>query len=192
MKNRLLTAAGAAFALALHFPIQDVHAEMSVQMAVEEVVLVEWRRIDEASRYVFHHGDLTLGGSLGGSRFFVLDPDIDWDEVRVEATTLRGDPVGETEVIATSIDQRLVVRWNEEAFDSPFIGVYARTEDRVSRGIQGLEEQPHVIPTAVDTVQRVLFGEAVDRPDRRLPFAPFSFENGDVESFGPYHDLALP
>ncbi|MCC5864434.1 MAG: hypothetical protein JJU31_04905 [Wenzhouxiangella sp.] len=188
-----LTAVGlVTLCLALILPVQTLLAGGGVQMELEEVVRVEWRQIDEASRYKFYQGDVKLGRSLGGARFFVHDPDIDWDAVRVDAETFRGDPVGETEVIGTEIHQRLVVRWSEDDFDTPFIGIYARSDTGTSRTTQGLTEQPHVIPTEVESIQRVLFGEAVDRPDRRLPGAPFAFDNGEVESFGPYHDLSLP
>ncbi|QOC23260.1 hypothetical protein IC757_03665 [Wenzhouxiangella sp. AB-CW3] len=193
MKNSVCLAGMVAVGLALMLPVQNVHAEPEVHMEVEEVVLVEWREIDEASRYKFYLGDDKLGRSLGGRRFFAYDPEVDWDEVRVDAYTFQGDPVGETEVVDTSSEARLVVRWNEENFDSPFIGVYARSEGGgVSRMVQELREQPHIVTSDVDEVQKVLFGEAVDRPDRRTPFAPFSFENGDIEEFGPYLELEMP
>ncbi len=193
MKILSYVVGSAALALALMVYGGDVHADSKVQMELEEVVLVEWRELEDATRYEFHHGDVKLGRSLGGARYFSSDVEVDWDEVRVKATTLHGDPVGKTEVVATSSDQRLVVRWDEGEFDTPFLGVHSETETGgVSRMVQELQEQPHVIPSEVDEVRRVLFGEAVDRPDRRLPFAPFSFENGEVESFGPYVDLELP
>ena len=193
MKSLLSIAGTAAAGMMLMLPAQDVRAEAEVQMELETVVLVEWQELDDASRYKFYLGDDKLGRSLGGRRFFAYDPDVDWDEVRVDAYTFQGDPVGETKVVDTSSKERLVVRWNEEDFDSPFIGVYARSEGGgVSRMVQELREQPHVVTADVDEVQRVLFGDAVDRPDRRTPFAPFSFENGDVEDFGPYLELDLP
>ena len=192
MKSVLLASSAAAMGLALALSSPDSRAESSVQLALEDVVRVEWRRLDNASRYAFHHGDRKLGSSLGNARFFVLDPAVDWSEVHVEAQTLRGEPVGETEIVDTRNDQRLVVRWNETEFDTPFLGVYVRTDTRTQRGVQGLREQPHVIPAEPESVQRVLFGEAVDRPDRRQPFAPFSFDNGEVERFGPFEDLDVP
>ncbi len=192
MKHCLTAAGLAAFCLALILPAQTISAETGVQMELEDVVLVEWQRLDNASRYKFYLGDVKLGRSLGGQRFFLHDPEIDWDEVRVDAETFRGDPVGETEVIATSRHQRLVVRWSDDEFDKPFIGIYARSDSGTSRMVQELIEQPHIIPTEVGTIQRILFGEAVDRPDRRLPGAPFAFDNGEVETYGPYQELELP
>lgn len=126
------------------------------------------------------------------ARFFLDDPDIDWNDVRIDPETFRGSPVGETEVTATEIHQRLVLRWNEDDFDTPFIGIYALSDTGSSRMVQELIEQPHIIPMEVESVQRVLFGEAVDRPDRRLPGAPFAFDNGEGETYGPYYELELP
>ncbi len=192
MRTLLSATASVLLCLAMTLPMQNVRAEAGVQMQLEDVVLVEWQRLDNASRYKFYLGDVKLGRSLGRQRFFLHDPEIDWSEVRVDAETFRGDPVGETEVIGTEIHQRLVVRWHEDDFDKPFIGIYARSDTGSSRMIQELIEQPHIIPTEVETIQRILFGEAVDRPDRRLPGAPFAFDNGEVETYGPYQELELP
>lgn len=182
----------ALLCLALLFPVQTIRAEAVVQMQLEEVVRVEWRQLDEASRYKFYWNDNKLGRSFGGARFFVSDPIIDWHEVRVDAETFGGDPVGTTEVISSQIDQRLVVRWNEDKFDRPFIGLHTRGDGSFGQVIMELTQHPHIISARVESIQRVLFGDVVDRPDLRRRSAPFTFNNGEVESFGPYHELTLP
>lgn len=192
MKIWSATTTAALLGLALALPVQPVNAESSVQIALEDAVMVEWERLEGASRYKFYLGDEKLGRSLGGQRLFLHDPDIDWKAVRIEAETFRGDPVGETEVIATTVKERLVVRWDQNEFDIPFIGVHIEGDGRSGHMAAEIIEFPYLITAAPETVQRVLFGEAVVREGRRTPGAPFSFDNGEVEGFGPYIELELP
>ncbi len=192
MKTCFFPTASALVLLALVLTMQPVRAESSVQIALEDAVMVEWERLEGASRYRFYLADEELGRSLGGQRLFLQDPDIDWSEVRIAAETFRGDPVGETEVIATTVKQRLVVRWDQDEFDIPFIGVQISGDGRSGHMAAEIIEFPYLITAEPESVQRVLFGEAVVREGRRTPGAPFTFDDGEVESFGPYIELEVP
>ena len=158
----------------------------SVDLKLEPVTLVTWEEIDDAFRYRFTLNDEEIGTSLGGSRYFAHPGP--FDEVVIRGETFDGDDTGQTELISTEDAERLVLRWDEQAFDRPFVGL--RTDS--SRMAMELTEMPYVIGTDPENIQIMLFGDEADRPNRRQPGAPFEFDGDDILEHGPLIELPLP
>ena len=157
---------------------------VSVQM--ESVQLVSWERLDDAFRYHFERDGEAFATSVGGRRYFAGQES--FDDVTVRASTFGGDELGTTEILSVEPGERLVLRWNQDGFEKPFVGI--RTEN--SRMLMELTEMPHVIGTDPDQIQVLLFGEAVEQEGRRTKWAPFEFDGSDVVEHGPFINLSLP
>lgn len=157
---------------------------VSVQM--EPVQLVSWERLDDAFRYHFERDGEEFATSVGGRRYFVGQDD--FSDVSVRATTFAGDELGATQILSVEPGERLVLRWNQDDFDEPFVGI--RTDN--GRMLMGLNETPHVIGTDPEQIQVLLFGEAVEQDGRRNKWAPFEFDGSEVIEHGPFIELTLP
>ena len=92
--------------------------------------------------------------------------------------------------------ERLVVRWNQDAMTKPFIGFRAErvrgNRTSRSRSVAELTNHPRVIAQEPDDIKILLFGDAVEREDRRGLGAPFGFEDDQVVEYGPYIELERP
>ena len=157
---------------------------VSVQM--EPVQLVTWERVDDAFRYHFERDGEEFATSVGDRRYFAGQED--FADVSVRATTFGGDALGATQILSVEPGERLVLRWNQDDFDEPFVGI--RTDS--GRMLMGLKETPHVIGTDPDQIHVLLFGEAVEQEGRRNKWAPFEFDGSEVIEHGPFVELTLP
>lgn len=165
----------------------DQIPETDAEVKVEPVIRAEWEEIDDAFRYVFELDGDEIGTAVGGSRYFAGVDSLDALQIRGE--TMDGDDAGETELVSTEDDERLVLRWNEEAFDEPFLG-------RLTTGggtlVLGLQEMPHVMGAAPDDVELVVLGEKMEQGGSVIS-APFEFDDdSELVEHGPFVEVALP
>lgn len=163
----------------------------SVRLVLETVTLVKWERVDSAFRYRVEADGAELANGVGNRRYFRHEGP--FENLRITASSFRGDPLGEAQLESTEKMERLVLYWDETAFSSPFLGV--RTDDGEGGSgstVLGLTESPSIIGSDPTHVKVVLFGEGVANTDDRIVPSPFSFEDGGIVEYGPFIQLDQP
>ncbi|KAA5804773.1 hypothetical protein F1654_01860 [Alkalicaulis satelles] len=94
----------------------------------------------------------------------------------------------------TGTTERLVIRWNPDVYERPYIGYRIAVEGQGPRsGWQThlIQRRSFIIRADPDTVDRVLFGDAVLVSENRMG-APFDITMGRIERRGDYHELDVP
>lgn len=163
----------------------------SVELAIETVTRVQWERVESGFRYRIESDGVEIGGGVGDHAWVIHDGPL--ENLRITASAFRGEELGEASLVSVEEMERLVLRWDEADFESPFLGL--RTDDgegRTSSSAVGLESSPHVIGSKPEHVKVALFGEAVEAQEGRIVPSPFSFDRGEIVEYGPFIHLNLP
>jgi hypothetical protein len=163
----------------------------SVKLGLERVTRVQWERVESGFRYRIESDGVEIGGGVGDHAYVIHDGPL--ENLRIAASAFRGEALGEAALVSVEEMERLVLRWDEADFESPFLGL--RIDDgqgRTGSTSLGLESSPHVIGSEPGHVKVALFGEAVERQEGRIVPSPFSFERGEIVEYGPFIRLPLP
>ena len=170
--------------------------DWEAELSTERVSVLHWERLDDAFRYHIEVDGEEIATAVGDSAAIALDPDTDPDDIRIDSSTMQGEPTGETELRELEGRDALLLRWNEDAMEKPYLGVHIKRVDgnrtSQSRSVSELTNHPHVITADPDDIQVMLFGDAVDRDDRRQPGAPFEFDDDEILEHGSHIELELP
>ncbi len=159
-----------------------------VDLQLENVVYLEWEDLDGSRRYFVElDGEKLLSTGLR-SAYVQHEGPIDALVVRAtEAGDRRGDPAEDVTVLAAERRERLVVDWDPEHYERPYIGMRAGG----LRQSYLMEDRPHIITIDPDDLKLLVLGEEVDRPDA-IVNSPFEVTRQSVREFGPYVELPLP
>lgn len=162
-----------------------------VSLVLETVTLLTWPRIDKAFKYAVTADGISLGSRVGSRRYVLHGGP--FENVTIEAFNFGGDPLGSVMLESVERQQRMVLRWNEQGWVKPYLGVLSSDSDGgSSRMAMELSEMPFILGTDPEHLDLVLFGEEVAPIKGRIVPAPFSFEDGEVIRYGPYIELPLP
>ena len=159
-----------------------------VEINLENVTYLEWEDLEGRRRYFVEADGEELTSTNRQVAYVLYRGPIDDIVVRAtEAGDRRGEPVTETQVLNAEVVERLVVDWDPEVYETPYLGMRAGGW----RAFLELEDRPHIIPEDPDDFELLLFGEAVDRPDA-IGNSPFEITRQSVREYGPYVELPLP
>jgi len=185
---KFLLSTTAAFALLLVGCTPSDPMPEGVDMQLENVSYLEWEELDGRREYrVEADGETLLATNLRHGHVRYNGP---LDALRVRATASgdrEGESVDEAEILKAEHVERLVLTWDTEIYQQPFLGLRLPR----SRSSQGLEDQPHIIPVDVEDIELVLFGEEFERDDS-IVNSPFEIRRNSVREYGPYEELPLP
>ncbi len=169
-----------------------------VQITREPFVEISWESVN-ASRYEVRAGSRRL---MAGTRLnHLLEPGAPADEISVHAIRFEGDGVDvEFSEVQEAIPfeirdtERLVIDWDPEVYDRPYIGVRAGYEGPVNeRGAQIhlAQQRPFRVAPEPDQVEQVVFGDGVENEDGSMS-APFVITSEGFEARGEYRNLETP
>lgn len=161
-------------------------APENVEARLETVTLLKWKEVDDAIRYIIE---------LDGEKLVRTqrDPAIHvshqgpFEDIVIRAEGVGSAELGQTELLEARPAERLVIDWDPDVYETPYLGFRAGG----SRVAKELSDRPHIIQFDADELDLLLFGEAVDDPDR-IVNSPFELERHTVTEHGPYVELPLP
>lgn len=174
----------------------DVRADDSQHkptLTLESAIQIEWERVEGAFRYRLVTDGSEIGSGVGN--LILVQHEGSLDDLTINAYTMSDEAVGEATLVSIEEVERLVLRWDESAFERPFLGLITETPDG-SRGRLALElqAQPHIVSANPEHITQILFGEAVtgDAAEGRTVPSPFELTRRGVVEHGPFFELELP